>query len=85
MHFTNDHSGLHKSALIYRQMIGHTRNLQGLQNNQNAFYFVNQQYPDEYEAEPQEMVYKMKIKEKNESLPPEQKTKVSIKGLNTAD
>ena len=45
---------VHCQPSLRPRVFNYTRNLQGLQNNQNAFYFVNQQYPDEYEAERQE-------------------------------
>ena len=63
------------------RVFNYTRNLQGQRNSSNSFYFVNQQYPGDIEAERQEMQSMLKqIKSKNLQLPPDQQVKASLKG-----
>ena len=47
----------------------------------NDFYYINQQYPEQYVAERRELQYQLKkIKAKNDTLPREQQVKATIKG-----
>ena len=66
-------------ADLRQRIFNYTHHLRGLKNDVNEFYFINQHYPERYQAEYREVLDKAKIKRKNKRLPDNQKVKVAIK------
>ena len=68
------------SPLLRKRVFIYTKNQRVIKNSNNDYFYVNQQYPEQYAAERREHQDKMKqIKEKNKTLPPEQQVKVALK------
>ena len=73
---------VHCSGSLRNRVFKCTKNLQGKRNNLNGFYYVNQQLPEQYEAERKELQAKVKnIKNSNQHLPPEKRSKQSSKRM----
>ena len=51
---------VHCTSSLHARVFQYTKHLQGLRNPQNAYYYVYQQYPDDVEAERQQIIHKMK-------------------------
>ena len=65
---------------LRQRIFNYTHHLRGLKNGVNGFYFINQNYPERYQAEYREVLDKAKkIKRKNKQLIDNQKVKVAIK------